>query len=182
MNSIIEKSNYQVIILEYASSLLPSVEERRFIDYSQLEGENRVMDLSSFSQLKSFECGDERFNSVSRFIIDGLGQLESIQIGVNSFTLAKNSYDKKLNREFHLRNCSSLTELSIGRYSFSDYYIMELENLPNLKSIIIGSSSESFSFYYVENVEFINLPSLESLDLGHSCFHHAHSVRFESWI
>ena len=124
MNSIVGKSHYQVTVFEYASSLLPSVEERRFIDYSQLEGENRVMDLSSFSQLKSFECGDERFNSVSRFIIDGLGQLESIQIGVNSFTLAKNTYNKKLNREFHLRNCSSLTELSIGRYSFSDYHVM----------------------------------------------------------
>ena len=124
MNSIVGKSHYQVTVFEYASSLLPSVEERRFIDYSQLEGENRVMDLSSFSQLKSFECGDERFNSVSRFIIDGLGQLESIQIGVNSFTLAKNTYNKKLNREFHLRNCSSLTELSIGRYSFSYYLVM----------------------------------------------------------
>ena len=182
MNSIIEKSNYQVIILEYASSLLPSVEERRFIDYSQLEVGVITMDLSSFSFLKSFECGDNSFNSVRKMIISGLNDLESIVIGKNSFTLSKNSFDERINREFHVTDCSSLRELSIDRYSFSDYHIFDLSNLPNLKSINIGSSSESFNFYYVENVEFINLPSLESLDLGHSCFHHAHSVRFESWI
>ena len=142
-----------------------------------------TLDLSSFSHLKSFECGDSCFNSVNRFVVSGLSQLESIQIGINSFTVIKNSYSERMNGEFHLTNCSSLTELTIGRYSFSDYQIFELNNLPNLKSVSIGSfSSESFNFYYVENVEFINLPSLETLDLGHSCFHHAHSVRFESKI
>ena len=80
-----ERSHYSVTVFEYASHLLPSVEERRFIDYSQLEDDERVMDLSSFSQLKSFECGDERFNSVSRFIIDGLSQLESLKVGHSCF-------------------------------------------------------------------------------------------------
>ena len=140
-----------------------------------------TLDLSSFSHLKSFECGDSCFNSVNRFIVSGLNQLESIRIGVNSFVLTKNTYTKILNREFHLRNCSSLTELTIGQNSFSDYYVFELENLPNLKSISIGSSSlESFNFYYVENVEFINLPSLETLDFGHSSFYYVRSIRLES--
>ena len=80
-----ERSHYSVTVLEYASHLLPSIEERRFIDYSQLEDEERVMDLSSFSQLKSLTVGDERFNSVSRFIIDGLSQLESLKFGHSCF-------------------------------------------------------------------------------------------------
>ena len=140
-----------------------------------------TLDLSSFSHLKSFECGDNCFNSVNRFVVSGLSQLESIQIGINSFVLSKRIYTKILNREFHLTNCSSLTELTIGRYSFSDYQIFELNNLPNLKSVSIGSfSSESFNFYYVENVEFINLPSLETLDFGHSSFYYVRSIRLES--
>ena len=140
------------------------------------------MDLSSFSQLKSFQCTDNSFVSIRQLIVSGLSQLESIQIGINSFTITENSYSERMNGEFHLTNCSSLTELTIGRYSFSDYQIFELNNLPNLKSITIGSSSESFNFYYVENVEFINLPSLETLDFGYSCFHHVHSVRIEGII
>ena len=165
------------------SSIPSSVEEMSFDSYSQLEEDTTSMDLSPFAYLKSFKCRDRSFVSIRRFIVSGLSQLESIQIGINSFVLSKRIYTKILNREFHLTNCSSLTELTIGRYSFSDYQIFELNNLPNLKSVSIGSfSSESFNFYYVENVEFINLPSLESLDLGHSCFHHAHSVRFESKI
>ena len=167
----------------YWSSIPSSVEEMSFDSYSQLEEDTTSMDLSPFAYLKSFKCRDRSFVSIRRFIVSGLSQLESIQIGINSFTVIKNSYSERMNGEFHLTNCSSLTELTIGRYSFSDYQIFELNNLPNLKSVSIGSfSSESFNFYYVENVEFINLPSLESLDLGHSCFHHAHSVRFESKI
>ena len=153
-----------------------------FDDYSQLEDGITSMDLSSFLYLRSFQCGNGCFVSIRQFIVSGLSQLESIQIGINSFTLTKNSYSERMDGEFHLTNCSSLTELTIGRYSFSDYQIFELENLPNLKFITIGSSSESFNFYYVENVEFINLPSLETLDLGHSCFHHVHSVRIEGII
>ena len=165
------------------SSIPSSVEEMDFDSYSQLEEGTTSMDLSSFTHLKSFQCGNGCFVSIRKLIIAGLSQLESIRIGLNSFTLSKSTYAERTNREFHLTNCSSLTELTIGQYSFSDYHIFELNNLPNLKSVSIGSfSSESFNFYYVENVEFINLPSLETLDFGYSCFHHAHSVRFESLI
>ena len=151
-----------------------------FTDSSQLELNEYTMDLSSFSLLKSFKCGDNSFNSVRKFIINGLNQLESIVIGKNSFTLSKNSYDERLNREFHVTNCASLRELIIDRYSFSDYHIFELNSLPNLKSITIGSSSTSYNFYYVENIEFSSLPSLENLYLGAYSFYYCHDIIFES--
>ena len=151
-----------------------------FTDSSQLELNEYTMDLSSFSLLKSFKCGDNSFNSVRKLIINGLNQLESIVIGKNSFTLSKNSFDERINREFQLTNCASLRELSIDRYSFSDYHIFELNSLPNLKSITIGSSSTSYNFYYVENVEFSSLPSLETLELGSSSFYYCHDIIFES--
>ena len=150
-----------------------------FTDSSQLELNEYTMDLSSFSLLKSFKCGDNSFNSVRKFIINGLNQLETIVIGKNSFTLSENSYSERTNREFHVTDCSSLRELSIDRYSFSDYHIFDLNSLPNLKTITIGSASSSYNFFYVETVEFSSLPSLENLYLGASSFYYCHDVMFE---
>ena len=164
------------------NSIPLSVEDLTFQDYSQLDSSVLTFNLSPFSHLKSLIVGDNSFGSSIVFVANGLNELISIHIGMNSFTRSRYSYAERMSREFHLRNCESLRELVIGRFSFSDYHVLDLKNLPNLKSIIIGSSSASFNFYYVENVEFMNLPSLESLDFGHSCFHHAHSVRIESMI
>lgn len=178
------KSSYAKIISSYIDidSISVSIEELIFMDYSQLEMGLVTMDLSSFSQLKSFECGDNSFNSVRQFIINGLNELESISIGMNSFTLSENSYSERLNREFHLKNCLSLRELSIDRYSFSDYHIFELNNLPNLKSIMIGSSSTSNNFYFVESIELIDLPSLESIEFGSNSFNSIHDIVLSSMI
>lgn len=178
------KSSYAKIISSYIDidSISVSIEELIFMDYSQLEMGLVTMDLSSFSQLKSFECGDNSFNSVRQFIINGLNELESISIGMNSFTLSENSYSERLNREFHLKNCLSLRELSIDRYSFSDYHIFELNNLPNLKSIVIGSSSDSMNFYFVESIELIDLPSLESIEFGSNSFNSIHDIVLSSMI
>ena len=97
---------------------------------------------------------------------------------MNSFTLSENSASERLNREFHLKNCLSLRELSIDRYSFSDYHIFELNHLPNLKSIMIGSSSDSMNFYFVESIELIDLPSLESIEFGSNSFYSIHDLSF----
>ena len=179
---IISKSSNAEVVSSYIdmNSIPLSTITLNFTNNTQLGRNEYTMDLSSFSQLKSFECGDNSFNSVRKFIINGLNQLESIVIGKNSFTLSKNSYDERLNREFHVTNCSSLRELSIDRYSFSDYHIFELNNLPNLKSITIGSSSESFNFYYASKTEFSSLPSLESIELGSSSFYYCHDAIFNS--
>ena len=163
----------------YITSLSLSTTVMDFATNSQLEKGIVTLDLSPFYQLKSFKCGDNSFNSVRQFIINGLNQLETIVIGKNSFTLSENSYGKRTNREFHVTDCSSLRELSIDRYSFSDYHIFELNSLPNLKTVTIGSASTSLNFYYVENVEFSSLPSLENLYLGASSFYYCHDVMFE---
>ena len=178
------KSSYAKIISSYIDidSISVSIEELIFMDYSQLEMGLVTMDLSSFSQLKSFECGDNSFNSVRQFIINGLNELESISIGMNSFTLSENSASERLNREFHLKNCLSLRELSIDRYSFSDYHIFELNHLPNLKSIMIGSSSDSMNFYFVESIELNDLPSLESIEFGSNSFNSIHDIVLSSMI
>ena len=37
-----------------------------------------------------------------------------------------------------MKDCERVKELKIGRYSFSDYSVCEIENLPSLEVIRIG--------------------------------------------
>ena len=51
-------------------------------------------DVSWFLNLESIEIGDNCFESVQIFQIDGLNRLQTIKIGINSFTQEKNDYRK----------------------------------------------------------------------------------------
>ena len=53
------------------------------------------------------------------------------------------------NRHFYLKNCERLRELKMGRYSFSDYSVCEIENVPSLEVIEMGELNEmSRNFWY----------------------------------
>ena len=70
-------------------------------------------------------------------------------IGVNSFTKEKNYYGNDANRKLYVKNCDALKELKIGHYSFSDYRVIEIENVNSLELIEIGEIDKvSCSFYY----------------------------------
>ena len=101
-------------------------------------------DLSRFSQLKSLVVGNHCFSYVNEVKLIGLSELESVEIGMNSFTQHKNSYGNDSNRHFYLKNCPKLKSLKMGRYSFSDYTVIEIENVDALEVIEIGV----YSFYY----------------------------------
>ena len=107
-----------------------------------------ALNLNKFEWLESIEIGDECFESVKTFKIDGLNRLKTIKIGNNSFTQKKNSSGNDKSKSFHILNCESLKSIQIGEYSFSDFAgEFELRNLPQLQSIqigIIGSTSYNF--------------------------------------
>ena len=105
-------------------------------------------DVSWFLNLESIEIGDNCFESVETFKIDGLNRLKSIKIGNNSFTQNKNWYRNDSSKSFHILNCESLESIQIGECSFSDCAgEFELKNLPQLQSIKIGSiGSRSYIF------------------------------------
>ena len=109
-----------------------------------------IFDFSRFTLLESIEIGNDSFGLVSTFQIDGLNQLKTIKIGVNSFTQRKNGYGKDASKSFHILNCESLESIEIGQYSFSDFEgEFELKNLPQLQSIQIGTiGTESNNFYW----------------------------------
>ena len=103
-----------------------------------------------FLNLESIEIGNDCFESVKTFKIEGLNRLKTIKIGNNSFTQKKNRYGRNKSKSFHILNCESLGSIQIGEWSFSDFAgEFELKNLPQLQSIQIGAvGSWSYNFWY----------------------------------
>ena len=98
-----------------------------------------VLDLSSFSNLKEFEVGGYSFAFVDELKLIGLNRLERVVIGKNCFTKEKNYWPEyNPDRHFYLKNCERLRELKIARFSFSDYSVCEIENVPSLEEIEMG--------------------------------------------
>ena len=76
--------------------------------------------------------------------ITGLNELESVEIKKNGLTRHKNGCGNDPDRHFYLKNCPKLKSLKMGRYSFSDYTVIEIENVNALEEIEMGD----YSFYY----------------------------------
>ena len=107
------------------------------------------LDLSGFEKMERFEVGDDCFECVNELRLIGLRELESVVVGMNSFTKNKNSGDNDPNRHFYLKNCPKLKSLKMGRYSFSDYSVIEIENVDALEVIVIGNLNQySCNFNY----------------------------------
>ena len=89
--------------------------------------------------LEYLKIGDNSFGFVDTFMIDGLNNLTTLQIGRFSFTGRKDDlYGEDYSKSFHIKNCESLESIDI-----------ELLNLPSLQSISIGdyySWSPNFFF------------------------------------
>ena len=75
-------------------------------------------------------------------------------IGRNCFTKHKNNWSKDSTRHFYLKNCERLRELKMGRYSFSDYSVCEIENVDRLEVIEMGELNQlSCNFLYASKLE-----------------------------
>ena len=110
--------------------------------------ENDRIDLSKYFNLKNVSIGNECFFYQDVLNLTGLHSLERVMIGENSFTKNPNLFGNDANRKLYVKNCDALKELKIGRYSFSDYSVIEIENVNSLELIEIGGVIEdSFNFY-----------------------------------
>ena len=118
------------------------------INVEKCEYYKEVLDLSRFGELVELKIGDGCFNYVKEVKMIGLSELESVEIGMNSFTKKKNSAGNDPNRHFYLKNCPKLKSLKMGCYSFSDYSVCEIENVDALEVIEIGElNEESYNFW-----------------------------------
>ena len=110
---------------------------------------NDRIDLSKYVNLKNVSIGNDCFFYQDVLNLTGLHSLERVMIGMNSFTKHKGSSGNNANRKLYVKNCDALKELKIGNYSFSDYSVIEIENVNSLELIEIGGVIEdSFNFYY----------------------------------
>ena len=146
---------------DYIQSISSSVSSITIPDWTCNDVDYTIFDFSRFINVESIEIGNDCFESVKTFKIDGLNRLKTIKIGYNSFTQKKNSYGNDESKSFHILNCESLESIQIGEYSFSDFGgEFELKNLPQLQSIQIGTiGSESYNFsnssFVIRSIELI---------------------------
>ena len=90
--------------------------------------------------IEQIVIGDDCFNSVNEFDVNGLNGLKSLVIGMNSF-------GKDASGSFHLMNCNEFESIEIGSGSFIGFVgLFELRNLPKLSSISLGENVFEKSF------------------------------------
>ena len=112
-----------------------------------------VLDLTRFTGVRRIVIGHDAFMYVEEVKMIGLNELESVEIGENSFTKNKNSAGNDPNRHFYLKNCPKLKSLKVGRYSFSDYSVIEIENVDALEVIEIGELNEESNNFYSASLQ-----------------------------
>ena len=109
-----------------------------------------VLNLTRFVNVKRIVIGDLSFEYVRDVFMNGLTELESVVVGEKSFSedWGISFKDKDLNHHFYLSNCSSLREIRIGDYSFANYAVFDVSDLPSLEVMEIGNieTDKSYSF------------------------------------
>jgi len=74
--------------------------------------------------------------------------LERVSIGEASFTTQGGWYGNDANRKLYVKNCDRLKELRI-KGSFTDYTVIEIENVDSLEVIELGELyRNSYNFYF----------------------------------
>ena len=109
----------------------------QFEDYSRNPNEKKTrMIFKKGCDCKRIVIGDYCFGKVRVFELNGLGELESVVIGRDSFRI---DFWERNDGSYRIVNCPKLKSIQIGRESFRDYHSFELNNLPSLQSIDIST-------------------------------------------
>ena len=98
-----------------------------------------MLDLGLLPLLKVLSMGSNCFKNVKVVRLVGLSELESVTIGANCFTRKGCKADSISGNRFCLKNCPKLKELKIGRCSFAEYTVCEIENVDALEVIEMSS-------------------------------------------
>ena len=118
------------------------------VDDSKCNGANERIDLSKYFNLKNVSIGGACFKNQDVFNITGLHTLERVSIGEASFTTQGGWYGNDANRKLYVKNCDRLKELRI-KGSFTDYTVIEIENVDSLEVIELGELyRNSYNFYF----------------------------------
>ena len=97
--------------------------------------------LSRLKRLKRITIGKYCFRWVRLVELEELNELESIDIGKESFKISR---DERSDGSCRIVNCPKLKSIRIDLHSFEDYQSFELSNLPSLQSIYM----DAYCFYW----------------------------------
>ena len=111
------------------------------------------LSFGSFKCLKRIVVGDDCFVNVNEVRLTGVNELESVVVGMRCFTRKKDGFANDSSRHFYLKNCPKLKELRIGRYSFSDYSVCEIEDVRALEVIEMGDLKEWSGSFHCSSLE-----------------------------
>ena len=103
--------------------------------------------LRGLTALHSIVIGDDCYQYAREVIFDGLPSLQSLSIGMNSFTNKKFSYAYDPSRSLTISNCNSLVSITIGYFSFSDFSSLSLLST-QLIMLFIRSPSLTIHFLW----------------------------------
>ena len=127
------------ITLRKESELLHNhIEELSVCDNACNREEWKVLDLSLLPLLKDLAIGSECFGCIEEVKLIGLTELKRVVIGKKSFCNSRSCDDDSAVRHFHLKNCPSLVSLKIGKSSFHNFTVCEIESVDSLELIEIG--------------------------------------------
>ena len=139
----------QCVIECWSDTRVPLNVEVITVGNNKCTGTNDRIDLSKYVNLKNVSIGNECFFHQDVLNLTGLHSLERVMIGEKSFTENPNSFGNNANRKLYVKNCDALKELKIGNYSFSDYSVIEIENVNSLELIEMGDMDNwSYNFAY----------------------------------
>ena len=142
-----EQVTKRVVLSEENQLLHNHIEELIVSNGCCNKEERSVFDLSPLPYLKTLQVGDSCFRYVEEVKLIGMKKLEMVIIGEKCFSV--DSFRENMGQHFCLKNCERLRELKIGKHSFPDYDVCEIENNASLEVIEIGDMNEdSGNFYY----------------------------------
>ena len=136
---------------QHDNNTIDNTTESVDIHYNSYNNENTLILPFFLCSLKRIVIGDRCFRKVRVFELDGLGELESVEIGNDSFRIS--DFNERNDGSCQIVNCPKLKSIQIGQYSFNDYHSFELNNLPSLQSIDMGD----YCFYYAPSFSLTGL-------------------------
>ena len=102
--------------------------------------------------LKRIDIGDDCFGSIRSLKLTGLIKLESVKIEKRCFTHATSEtqmfVEMGSDGAFEITDCPNLKSLQIGDFSFADYHLLEVEILPSLQQVVVGSYAFHWSYLF----------------------------------
>ena len=94
-----------------------------------------IHDISfhDYHSITELIIGSDNFQNVDRVSLENLPFLQTISVGSNSFTNHPDSFGSNVDRELIISNCTSLTNVTVDSYAFSDYNNL---NMTGMRSVV----------------------------------------------